>query len=127
MSKTPINHTQNSMRNIHVYSSVKALSHDAIFLATCDAILLLGDVKLANTSFHHSLLMYFYICLCILNICHKFTSLKKRIALQVARKIDRCDRALSMLIKSTFTAHSSLDYLWLHFFNCNFYKYFKDI
>ena len=39
--------------------TLKALSHDAIFLATCNAILLLGDVKLANTSFHQSLLMYF--------------------------------------------------------------------
>ena len=39
--------------------SVKALSHDAIFLETCNAILLLGDVKLANTSLHQSLLMYF--------------------------------------------------------------------
>ena len=38
---------------------LKALSHSAIFLATCNAILLLGDVKLANTSFHHSLLIYF--------------------------------------------------------------------
>ena len=27
---------------------LKALSHGAIFLATCNAILLLGDVKLAN-------------------------------------------------------------------------------
>ena len=31
----------------------------ASFLAICNAILLLGDVKLANTSFHHSLLIYF--------------------------------------------------------------------
>ena len=37
---------------------VKALSHGAIFLATCNAILLLVDVKLANTRFHHSLLIY---------------------------------------------------------------------
>ena len=29
----------------------------AIFLATCNAILLLVDVKLANTRFHHSLLI----------------------------------------------------------------------
>ena len=29
--------------------SLKALSHGAIFLATCNAILLLVDVKLANT------------------------------------------------------------------------------
>ena len=38
---------------------LKALSHDAIFLATCNAILLLGDAKLANASFHQSLLIYF--------------------------------------------------------------------
>ena len=37
---------------------LKALSHGAIFLATCNAILLLVDVKLANTRFHHSLLIY---------------------------------------------------------------------
>ena len=37
----------------------KALSQDAIFLATYNAILLLGDVKSANTSFHQSLLIYF--------------------------------------------------------------------
>ena len=34
---------------------LNALSHGAIFLATCNAILLLGDVKLANACFHHSL------------------------------------------------------------------------
>ena len=33
------------------------------------------------------------------NICHKFTSLKSRIALQVARKIAPCDRALSNTLK----------------------------
>ena len=33
---------------------VKALSHGTISLATCNAILLLGDVKLANTCYHHS-------------------------------------------------------------------------
>ena len=37
---------------------LKALSHGAIFLATCNAILLLVDVKLANTRFHHSLRIY---------------------------------------------------------------------
>ena len=67
----------------------KALSHGAIFLATCNAILLLGDVKLANTSFHHSLLIFN-----IPNICHKFTSLKSKIALQVAS----CDRAFNITI-----------------------------
>ena len=71
---------------------LKALSHGAIFLATCKAVLLLGDVKLANTSLYHSLLIYFNIP----NICNKFTSLKSRIALQVARKIAQCDRAINV-------------------------------
>jgi hypothetical protein len=31
---------------------IKALLHDAIFLATCNAILLLRDVKLASTILH---------------------------------------------------------------------------
>ena len=34
--------------------ALKVLSHGAIFLATCNAILLLVDTKLANTRFHHS-------------------------------------------------------------------------
>ena len=38
---------------------LNALSHCAIFHATCDAILLLGGLKLANTCFHHSLPKYF--------------------------------------------------------------------
>ena len=37
---------------------LKALSHGTIFFATCNAILLLLDVELANTRFHHSLLTY---------------------------------------------------------------------
>ena len=37
----------------------KALSHGAIFLATCNAILLLEDEKLENSCFHHSLLVCF--------------------------------------------------------------------
>ena len=41
------------------HTCIKALSHGAIFLATCNAILLLVDVKLANTLFHHSLLIIF--------------------------------------------------------------------
>ena len=41
------------------HDALKALSHGAIFLATCNAILLLVDVNLANTRFHHSLLIYF--------------------------------------------------------------------
>ena len=69
---------------------LNALSHDVIFLSTCNAIQSLGDVKLANTSFHHSCSYIFNIP----NICQKFTSLESRIALQVARKIAPCDRAL---------------------------------
>ena len=40
------------------HTCIKALSHGAIFLATCNAVLLLADVKLANTRLHHSLLIY---------------------------------------------------------------------
>ena len=39
-------------------SFVKAMSHGAIFLATCNAILLLRDINLANTRLHYILLMY---------------------------------------------------------------------
>jgi hypothetical protein len=35
-------------------STVKAMLHGAIFLATCNAILLLRDVKLPNTSLHYT-------------------------------------------------------------------------
>ena len=38
----------------YLKAGLKALSHAAIFLAICSAILLLGDVKLANTCFHAS-------------------------------------------------------------------------
>ena len=37
---------------------MKAMLHGAIFLATCNAILLLRDVKLANTSLHYTPLMF---------------------------------------------------------------------
>ena len=50
-----------------VYPENLSLSHGAIFLATCNAILLLVNVKLANTRFHHSLLIYI---LNITNIRH---------------------------------------------------------
>ena len=40
-------------------SGLKALSQGAIFLAICNAILPLRDVKLLNRSFPHSLLIYF--------------------------------------------------------------------
>ena len=44
---------------LYVSNNVKALTHGAIFLATCNAIVLLGDVKLANTCFRHSLRIYY--------------------------------------------------------------------
>ena len=37
---------------------LKAMLHGAIFLATCNAILLLRDVKLPNTSLHYTSLMF---------------------------------------------------------------------
>jgi hypothetical protein len=43
---------------MQTYKELKAMLHGAIFLATCNAILLLRDVKLPNTSFHHTLLMF---------------------------------------------------------------------
>ena len=70
---------------------LKALPHDAIFLATRNAMPLWVDVKLANTGLRRILLMY------SLNIqhCSLNKSLKSRIALQVARKIASCDTAFS--------------------------------
>jgi hypothetical protein len=38
--------------------ALKAMLHGAIFLATCNAILLLRDVKLPNTSLHYAPLMF---------------------------------------------------------------------
>jgi hypothetical protein len=40
-------------------SKVKSMLHGAIFLATCNAILLLRDVKLPNKSIHYTPLMFF--------------------------------------------------------------------
>jgi hypothetical protein len=37
---------------------LKALLHGVIFLATCNAILLLRDVKLPNMSLHYTPLMF---------------------------------------------------------------------
>ena len=37
---------------------LKAMLHGAIFLATCNAILLLRNVKLPNTSLHYTPLMF---------------------------------------------------------------------
>ena len=41
-----------------LFIRVKAMLHGAIFLATCNAILLLRDVKLPNTSLHYTPLMF---------------------------------------------------------------------
>jgi hypothetical protein len=40
------------------YVLLKAMLHGAICLATCNAILLLRDVKLPNTSLHYTPLMF---------------------------------------------------------------------
>ena len=50
---------QNFSKHYFCDSALKGLSHGAMFLATCSVILPLGDLKLANTYFHHSLLIYF--------------------------------------------------------------------
>ena len=50
------------------HTCIKVLSHGAIFLATYNAILLLVDVKLANTRFHHSLLIYSNISTFVTNL-----------------------------------------------------------
>ena len=74
-----------------MFATLKALSHDAIFLATCNAILLLRDVELANTRLHSNLLMYSS------EIKHSIliNIFKSRIALQVARQTAPCDSALT--------------------------------
>ena len=69
--------------------------HSAIFLATCNAILLLRDVKLPNTSLHYTPLMFSQ-HIENSSLIYKLTSLKSRIALQVARKIALCNMALSV-------------------------------
>ena len=43
--------------SFHSAINLKALSHGAIFLATCNAVVFFVDVKLANISFYHSLLI----------------------------------------------------------------------
>ena len=43
---------------LHNVTSLSAMSHGAIFLATCNTILLLRGVNLANTRLHYILLMY---------------------------------------------------------------------
>jgi hypothetical protein len=45
------------LRSVHT-KTLKAMLHGAIFLATCNAILLLRDVKLPNTSLRYTPLMF---------------------------------------------------------------------
>ena len=77
---------------------LKALSHDAIFLAICNAILLLTErYNYKIVKFSEECL----ICKDTLAKCNKeayltISHLKGRIALQVARKIALCGRALSI-------------------------------
>ena len=44
--------------NTELVLALKAMLHGAIFLATCNAILLLRDVKLPSTSLHYIPLMF---------------------------------------------------------------------
>ena len=53
---TSQNHTLNCNRIVSLFS--KAMPHGAIFLATCNAILLLRDVNLANARLHYILLIF---------------------------------------------------------------------
>ena len=52
MGKGKCNNSPIPIDNLHV--RLKAMLHGAIFLATCNAILLLRDVKLPNTSLHYT-------------------------------------------------------------------------
>jgi hypothetical protein len=56
--ETTITHWCKYGRFVECTFSVKAMLHGAIFLATCNAILLLRDVKLPNTSLHYTPLMF---------------------------------------------------------------------
>ena len=77
---------------LHIYF-VKALTHGAIFLATCNAILLLEDVKLANTSFHHRLLTIFWTHQTFLT---NLRLLRVELRCKLQQKLHRaCDRALT--------------------------------
>ena len=67
---------------------VKAMSHSAIFLATCNAILLLRDVKLGNTRLHCILPTYSS------HITHSSLVNVSQVKLQVLRKIASCDSGL---------------------------------
>ena len=51
-------HYNHEPSNKKINTLLKAMLHGAIFLATCNAILLLRDVKLPNTSLHYTPLMF---------------------------------------------------------------------
>ena len=67
---------------------VKAMSHDAIFLATCNAVLLLRDVKLRKTRLHCILLTYSS------HVKHSSLINISQVKLQVPRKITSCHSGL---------------------------------
>ena len=80
--------------NMH---GLKAMLHGAIFLATCNAILLLRDVKLPNTSLHYTPLMFSQhiensSLISLINISQEQNSL------QVARKIAPCNMAFRSVL-----------------------------
>jgi hypothetical protein len=50
--------TSHGYKQNEISQELKAMLHGAIFLATCNAILLLRDVKLPNTSLHYTPLMF---------------------------------------------------------------------
>ena len=79
---------------------LKALSHGAIFHATCDAVLFLRDVNLWQMFG----VLKFFSKLWLKLVFANFTSTKGRIALQVARKIASCDRALKALLHHAISA-----------------------
>ena len=64
-----IQSARDATRTLVACGAIKAMSLSAIFLATCNAILHLGDVKLVNTSFHYSLLIYFQYTKHLSQIC----------------------------------------------------------
>jgi hypothetical protein len=58
VTKTAKNSKRKQTVKRHFKPYLKAMLHGAIFLATCNAILLLRDVKLPNTSLRYTPLMF---------------------------------------------------------------------
>ena len=83
--------------------------HGAIFLATCNAILLLRDVKLPNTSLHYTPQMFSQ-HIDNSSLISLIKSLKSRIALQVARKIAPCNMAFTPGFQLFSILHISIAY-----------------